>query len=82
MVIGTMGTLNGKTARFPLMQKTETILIHTIHFRRPDTPYSLSKMTAPNEQEAMMQIQRLKALGYTVTEVMPPLASDVSVTTQ
>ena len=77
-----METSNGKSAGFRLVQKTETNLIHSIHFRRPDTPYSLSKMTAPNEQEAAAQIQRLKALGYTVTEVVPPLANCLSATSQ
>jgi hypothetical protein len=33
-------------------------------------------MTTSNEKGALAQIQRLKTLGYTVVEVVPPLPSD------
>ena len=73
MVLTVRKITRKKMAGFSSTQKVETLLIHTIHYLRPEMPYSLSRMTAPNEREAMTQVQRLKALGYTVTEVMPPL---------
>lgn len=60
----------------PRDKTVEVTVGHTIRYRRPETPYSLSKMTTSNEQGALTQIQRLKTLGYTVVEVVPPLASD------
>jgi hypothetical protein len=33
-------------------------------------------MTTSNAQGALTQIQRLKTLGYTVVEVVPPLTND------
>lgn len=56
------------------------IVSHTIRFRRPETPYSLSKMTASNQEETMVQIQRLKMLGYTIIEVVPPLEAEAPAT--
>ena len=47
---------------------------HRIRYRRPETPWSLSQMTAQNATDAAMQVKRLLALGYAVADVMPPLA--------
>ena len=62
-----METPKTRTTRFPLAEGYGVIVSHKIHFRRPDRPYSLGKMTASNKQEAMAQIQRLKALGYAIS---------------
>jgi hypothetical protein len=69
-----------KAALLPSAEGSGTSVGHTIRYRRPETPYSLSKMTTSNEQGALTQIQRLKTLGYTVVEVVPPLARDPSST--
>lgn len=73
MVIVRMETPEDKAPRFPLRENAGTILTHTIRFRRPETPYSVSKMTAPNEREAMTQMHRLEALGYSIIDVIPPI---------
>ena len=46
---------------------------HAILYRRPETPWSASRMTTPNAAEAARQVERLIALGYAVNEVSPPL---------
>ena len=48
--------------------------VHAIFYRRPETPWSLSRMTAQTAQEAAQQVERLIALGYQVKDVTPPLA--------
>ena len=75
-----MESPKNKTGLLPSVEGSGTTVGHTIRYRRPETPYSLSKMTTSNEQGALAQIQRLKSLGYTVVEVVPPLASDSSST--
>jgi hypothetical protein len=52
---------------------------YRICYRRPETPWSLSRMTAPTCDDAMLQVLRLQALGYAVTEVMPPLPVEFAV---
>jgi hypothetical protein len=76
VVLSGMETPKNKTGLLPAVEGSGTIVGHTIRYRRPETPYSLSKMTTSNREGALMQIQRLKSLGYTVVEVVPPLASD------
>lgn len=46
---------------------------HCIRFRRPETPWSLSRMTTESAEQAAIQVQRLSALGYTIINVTPPL---------
>jgi len=46
---------------------------HAIRYRRPETPWSLSKMTTQNAKDAAQQVERLIALGYVVADVTPPL---------
>jgi hypothetical protein len=47
---------------------------YRIRYRRPETPWSLSQMTTPDAKAAAIQVDRLVALGYCVTDVTPPLA--------
>jgi hypothetical protein len=47
---------------------------HRIRFRRPETPWSLSQMTAESDEKAVIQVDRLIALGYAIADVSPPLA--------
>jgi len=82
MAIVRMETPEDKAPRFPSKENEGTTLTHTVHFRRPDTPYSLSKMTAPNEWEATTQIHRLEAPGCTVVDVIPPITGGLTQTTQ
>ena len=77
-----METPKSNAIRFPSVERAGITVAHTIHFRRPETPYSLAKMTTWNEQEAATQIQRLKALGYEIVEVIPPLATQLSAAPQ
>lgn len=51
---------------------------HNIRYRRPETPWSLSRSSAPNAERAAIQVARLIALGYSVVEVIPPLADGVA----
>jgi hypothetical protein len=71
-----MDAPKNKIVLSPSVEGSGTTVGHTIRYRRPETPYSLSKMTTSNEKGALAQIQRLKTLGYTVVEVVPPLSSD------
>ena len=48
-------------------------MAHTISYRRPETPYSLSKMGVPTGVDVEAQIVRLKSLGYKIVEVSPPI---------
>ena len=50
---------------------------HAIFYRRPETPWSLSRMTARGAAQAAQQVERLIALGYQVKDVTPPLAEPV-----
>lgn len=47
--------------------------MHAIRYRRPETPWSLSRMTTQSAKEAAHQVERLVALGYQVKDVTPPL---------
>jgi hypothetical protein len=51
----------------------ETIVNHTISFRRPELRYVLSKMSVPPEADVAVQIRRLEDLGYKIVDVSPPL---------
>ncbi len=48
--------------------------VHKIRYRRPEAPWSLTQMTTQTAEDAATQIQRLIALGYSVTDVTPSLA--------
>ena len=48
--------------------------VHKIRYRRPETPWSLTQMTTQTAEDAALQVQRLVALGYSVTDVTPSLA--------
>ena len=61
--------------------KDATLAEHSIRYRRPETPYSLSRSSAPDAQRAAVQVARLIALGYSVVEVVPPLVDGVSTET-
>ena len=50
---------------------------HAIRYRRPETPWSLSRMTTQNAKDAAHQVERLIALGYAVADVTPPLEDAV-----
>ena len=50
--------------------------VHRIRYRRPETPWSLSSMTTQTAEDAATQVQRLMALGYSVSDVTPPLAEE------
>lgn len=45
---------------------------HNLRYRRPETPWSLTQITARTE-DVPLQVERLIALGYAVEEVTPPL---------
>jgi hypothetical protein len=51
---------------------------HAIHYRRPETPWSLSRITTQSAMQAVQQVERLIALGYKVTDVTPPLSETVA----
>ena len=80
MVRAGMETSKSRTTQFNPAREAGVSVTHTIHFRRPETPYSLSKMTVLNSQEASTQIHRLKALGYAIIEVLPPLDGGLTAT--
>ena len=48
---------------------------HVILFKRPETPYGVSKVCVPPEANAARQLQRLESLGYTILDVTPPLVA-------
>jgi len=43
----------------------------TIRYRRPEAPWSVVKMVVPHADAATAQIDRLKALGYSIIDVEP-----------
>lgn len=46
---------------------------HTIRYRRPEAPSSIVVMNVPNSVEAASQVDRMRALGYTIHDLTPPL---------
>ena len=58
-----MDAPKNKAVLSPSVEGSGTTVGHTIRYRRPETPYSLSKMTTSNEQGALDVIQCLKNLG-------------------
>jgi hypothetical protein len=48
---------------------------YTIRYQRAETPYGVTISCVPPEANAAKQVRRLQALGYTILEVTPPLAS-------
>ena len=46
---------------------------HTIRYRRPEAPSSIVVMGVPNSVEAQIQVDRMRALGYTIHDLIPPL---------
>jgi len=46
---------------------------YTIRYRRPEAPSVIAVMRVPNEGEASVQIERLRALGYKIHDLAPPL---------
>ena len=46
---------------------------YTIRYRRPEAPSSIVVMSVPNDVEAQSQMDRLRALGYTIHDLTPPL---------
>jgi len=53
-------------------------MAHMIKFRRPETNWSVSKMSAPTESSAVAQIRNLERLGYTILDVSPGLVGQSS----
>jgi hypothetical protein len=47
--------------------------VHTIRYRRPEAPSVVVVMGVPNSTEAAIQVDRLRALGYTIHDLTPPL---------
>jgi hypothetical protein len=43
----------------------------TIRYRRPQEPWSVVKMLTPSAEETLIQVKRLKALGYSIVDVEP-----------
>ncbi len=43
----------------------------TIRYRRPEAPWSVVKMVVPGTDAVKSQIDRLKALGYSIIDVEP-----------
>ncbi|MGA7711163.1 MAG: hypothetical protein WCA81_04620 [Rhizomicrobium sp.] len=52
---------------------------HTIRFRRPETPYGVSRMVVPPEVDAAGRVRHLESLGYSIVDVTPPLQRQVPV---
>lgn len=68
------GRFVGKTGGHAQSQRQKRVTVHRIRYRRPDAPWSLLQMTAPDAKGAAAQVDRLLALGYQVADVTPPLA--------
>jgi hypothetical protein len=46
---------------------------YTIRYRRPETPYALSRIVVPDGTNPREHIRRLETLGYAIVEISPPL---------
>jgi hypothetical protein len=62
-----------RTANF-----AEVDMAHTIQFRRPETKWSVSRMSAPTESSTVAQIRNLERLGYTILDISPALVGQCS----
>ena len=51
----------------------ETLVTHTISFRRPELRHVLAKMSVPPSEDVAAQVRHLEDLGYKVEDVSPPL---------
>jgi hypothetical protein len=48
-------------------------MTYKIRYRRPEAPSVIVVMGVPNGTEAAIQVDRLRALGYTIHDLTPPL---------
>ncbi len=55
---------------------TECMFI--VRYRRPQAPWSAVSMVVPGADATMMQVKRLKALGYTIIDVEPAQSTPLS----
>jgi hypothetical protein len=46
----------------------------TIRFRRPETPYGISRMFVPTGTDTGAQVRLLEKLGYMIVDVSPTVA--------
>ena len=54
-------------------------MTYTIRYRRPDAPWSVVVMVVPSGADnATTQMNRLKALGYSIVDISPPLLEATS----
>jgi hypothetical protein len=57
---------------------SEVFMGNTIRFRRPETPYSVSRMFVSNDEDTETHVRHLKVLGYTILDVLPsPAGNDM-----
>ena len=47
--------------------------IYTIRYRRPEAPSVIAVMRVSDEGLASIQVDRLRALGYAIHDLTPPL---------
>jgi len=61
------------TSSCPVPSRTRCAITEsfTIRYRRPQAPWSVVKMVVPGAGAATAQIDRLKALGYSIIDVEP-----------
>jgi hypothetical protein len=48
-------------------------IAYKIRYRRPEAPSSIAVMGVNGAAEAIAQMDRLRALGYTIHDLTPPL---------
>jgi len=54
----------------------------TIHFQRPETPRTVSKMYIAAEPDLERHIHHLEALGYTIVDISPSLSGPTTFPTR
>ena len=49
-----------------------------VRFTRPETRDTVARVFVPDKMNPMEQVRRLRALGYSIVDINPPLPTDAN----
>lgn len=52
---------------------------HSVRYTRPETLSTIARIFVPTDEETPKQIRRLRALGYTIVDITPPLSEQKTI---
>lgn len=73
-----MGPASPSAGHLPPQLNPPEVPVDThISFTRPETRDTITRMSVPDTINPMKQIHRLRALGYSIVNVNPPLPTNI-----